>query len=130
MARILYSDDITFKTTNLSLVLNSQTGILSTTYSINLPAYSFTAASYSTNTTFTENNNFILTNSASTFTLPTNPANGTTLIIRNAAGNIPTLSAGTYSIRNINETTGTQSIQLVANGSYMFTYFNSVWYGI
>lgn len=130
MARIIYSDDITYNTQNLILKVDANTGFITTTYSVKFDGLAPTVASYSTNTTFSSNNNLILINSSSTYNLPTNPPNGTTLIIRNCFSGTPTLNAGTYSIRNINQSTGTSSILLEVNGAYMITYFNQVWYGI
>lgn len=130
MARYIYNTPVVVNTQNLSLSIDENLGILSTTYSGTMSSFAAAVGSYSTNTTLTYQNSNVLINNASTITLPSAPPNGTVYTFRNTSTSFPTLSAGTNTIRNVGSASGSATIQLVANGAYMLVYFNNVWYGI
>lgn len=130
MARIIYNDGVNINTQNLSLSIDSLSGIINSTYSGSMSSFAGIVSSYSTPNTLNYLNNYVLINASTTITLPAGPINGTTYVFRSTTTANPTLTGGTYAIRNVGSASGTYSIQLVANGTYMFTYYNDVWYGI
>lgn len=135
MARFIYNDPpgtrLNVSTANLSFTLNESTGLFSSTYSASFSSVTYYTGSYSTTTTLTTKDYYVLVNSSAiTINLPTSPINGIVYTLRNTTAGTPIISAGSNTIRNVGSASGTSSIAMVNNGAYMIVYYNNVWYGI
>jgi len=86
--------------------------------------------SYSTTSALTINQSNVLVNINVTLTLPTLPPDGTILTLRNTSTTNPTISAGTFSVRNVGSASVATSFRMVPNGVYMLCYYGGIWYGI
>ena len=138
MNRIIYSDNININTNIVTLSIDSNTGVLSTTYSGQMPSYIAQVGSFSSATTLPINTNYVLINIsgvpgpgiAYTINFPTSVVNGTTITFRSTTTGNVALSGGTNSILNVGSFSATSSVQLSSNRSAMYSYFNGTWYGI
>lgn len=158
MANKIYSDSIEISTDFITLNLDESTGRLSCIYPASMSSINYTVASYSTTISMSpvsiDNNCIITQGSPRTLTLPSSVPDGYFLIIRktdNIAGTVPdqtstiittlgtpnsilpvfTLNTSGVIGINSNANGGTySSISMQPYGSFMFVFYQGIWYGI
>ena len=133
MARIIYTDTASFSTPNLAISIDAITGLITSTYAASMSYFAAGVGSYSATTTLTTNQSNVLLNAPTTINLPAGPPDGTIYTLRSTTTSVNiVINGGTYAIRNVGSASipAVTSFNMIGNGTYMFCYYNGVWYGI
>lgn len=131
MGRYIYNGGVTIKTNNLSLSIDPNLGLLSTTSSGSMSFVSNIVASYSSNKTLTYSNNIILINQPCIMTLPSNPVDGLLYTFRNISFDPGvTVSSASHNIRAPRGPISNLSLKIDSDESLILVFFNNIWYAI